>query len=75
MYIVIRFVLDTEEQQSNSIQRFDDEIQARKRWHSIIAADIDKETVRFEMVQIIREDGICIASEIIDNRPHEEEVF
>lgn len=75
MYIVIRFILDTEEQQSNSIQRFDDEIQARKRWHSIIAADIDKETVRFEMVQIIREDGICIDSEIIDNRPHDEEVF
>lgn len=59
--------------QSNSIEAFDQETQAKKRWHSIIAADIDKDGVQYELVQIVREDGICIASEIIDNRIRETE--
>lgn len=75
MYFVTRVCIDTENQQTNSIQKYDDVIQARKRWHNIIAADIDKTTILFEMVQIIRDNGICIDSEIIDNRPQEVEVL
>lgn len=75
MYFVTRVCIDTENQQTNSIQKYDDAIQARKRWHNIIAADIDKTAVLFEMVQIIRDNGVCIDSEIIDNRPQEAEVF
>ena len=40
-------------------------------------ADIDKATISWEMVQIVRGDGICLANEIIDNRvqPEPEEVI
>lgn len=68
MYFVTRVIISTSEVQTQSIQRYDDETQAKKRWHSIIASDIDKSDVQYEMVQIVRENGICIASEIIDNR-------
>lgn len=69
MFFVTRVCIDTKDEQSNSIQRYDDLTQAKKRWHNVIAADIDKESVRFEMVQIVRDNGLCVASEIIDNRP------
>lgn len=68
MFFVSRVCIDTGGAQTQSIQRYDDEIQAKKRWHNIIAGDIDKTTVQYELVQIVRSDGICIASEIIDNR-------
>ncbi len=68
MFFVTRVFFSLDGTQSNSIQTFDNEIQAKKRWHSIIASDIDKNTISFEMVQIVRENGLCIASEIIDNR-------
>ena len=68
MMIFVTRVFFSGGKQSNSIEAFDQETQAKKRWHSIIAADIDKDGVQYELVQIVREDGICIASEIIDNR-------
>lgn len=74
MFFVTRVFFSTDGKQSNSIEMFDNDTAAKKRWHSIIASDIDKQTISFEMVQIVREDGICVASEIIDNRvPVEEE--
>ena len=54
--------------QSNSIQMFTDEIAARKRFYTILATDIDNKDIEFEMIQIVREDGVCIASMPIDNR-------
>ena len=71
MMIFVTRVVFSDGKQSNSIEAFDQETQAKKRWHSIIAADIDKDGVQYELVQIVREDGICIASEIIDNRTEE----
>lgn len=68
-YIVTRYIINFEGSDTRSQERFDDLTQAKKRWHSIIASDIDKTSVAWEMVQIVREDGICVASEIIDNRP------
>lgn len=68
MFFVTRVFFSLDGKQSNSIEKFEDEIKAKKRWHNIIAADIDKETISYELVQIVKENGICIASEIIDNR-------
>jgi hypothetical protein len=68
-YIVTRYIINIEGSDTRSQERFDDLTQAKKRWHSIIASDIDKTTIAWEMVQIVREDGICVASEIMDNRP------
>ena len=73
MMIFVTRVVFSDGKQSNSIEAFDQETQAKKRWHAIIAADIDKDGVQYELVQIVREDGICIASEIIDNRIREPE--
>ncbi len=55
-------------EQSNSIQKYEDETAARKRFYTIIATDIDSENIQYELVQIVRDDGICIASMPIDNR-------
>ena len=74
MFFVTRvFFSAPEGQQSNSIQKFDTDIEAKKRFYSILASDIDKGTIQYEMVQIVREDGICIASQVFDNRIAEEE--
>ena len=54
--------------QSNSIQKFDDELSAKKRFYSILAADIDAADIDYELVQIVREDGICVGSQVFDNR-------
>ena len=68
-YIVTRYIIPFVGNDTRSQERFDDLTQAKKRWHSIIASDIDKATaIAWEMVQIVREDGICVASEIMDNR-------
>ncbi len=69
MYFVTRVNFDATGKQSNSIQMFTDETQARKRYYNILAADIDNENYQFEMVQIVRDDGICFASQVLDNRP------
>ena len=67
-YIVLRYIIPFEGNDSHSEERFADITSAKKRWHSIIATDIDKQTIAYELIQIIREDGICVASEILDNR-------
>ena len=54
--------------QGNSIQKFDTEIAARKRYYTILAADIDSAEYSYEMVQIVRDDGIVLASQVFDNR-------
>lgn len=68
-YIVTRYIIPYEGNDTRSQERFDTDVNAKKRWHSIIATDIDKrDTIAWEMVQIVRSDGICIASEVMDNR-------
>ena len=69
IYIVTRYIIPVGGSDTRSQERFDDLIQARKRWHTIVASDLDKDTILWEMIQIVRgADGICLASEIIDNR-------
>lgn len=69
IYIVTRYFIPVEGNDSRSQERFDNLIAARKRWHTLVASDLDKTTIAWEMIQIVRgKDGICLASEIIDNR-------
>lgn len=68
MYIVTRFIISLEGAESHSQEMFKEDIKARKRYYSILAADIDKQTIAYELVQIVREDGICVASQVFDNR-------
>lgn len=67
MYFVVRVNFDTSGNQSNSIQKFNSEVAARKRYYNILAADIDNENYQYELVQIVREDGIVILSQVFDN--------
>ena len=67
MWFVIR-VFFKNGQQSNSIQAFDTEVAAQKRYYSICATDVDDEAMEYELVQIIRADGVCVASNIFDHR-------
>ena len=68
MYFVFRFSLKKSGEEAHSEQRFDTEIAARKRYYNILAADIDSTEIAYELVQIVREDGIVIASQVFDNR-------
>ena len=68
MYFVFRFSLKKSGEESHSEQRFETEIAARKRYYNILAADIDSTEIAYELVQIVREDGIVIASQVFDNR-------
>ena len=74
-YIVTRYFINVGGgSDGRSQQKFEDLTQAKKQWHQQIASDIDKDTILWELIQIIRSvDGLCIASEIIDNRASEVE--
>lgn len=72
MYFATRvFFSESTGKESHSIQTFDDDTKARKRYYNILAADIDNMDIEYELVQIVREDGICIASQVFDNRKPE----
>ena len=68
MYFVTRIFFDQTGKQSNSIQMFTDLTLARKRFYSILAADIDQEQYQFELVQIVDENGLTLATQTFDNR-------
>ncbi len=74
MFFVTRVNINQSGTQANSIQRFDDETAALKRYYNVLAADIDNDAYQYEMVQVVREDGIVTASQVFDNRtPNAEE--
>jgi len=69
LYFVVRYIIPMDGgNDSHSEEKFDSDLKARKRFYSILAADIDKATIAYELVQIVREDGICVASQVFDNR-------
>lgn len=68
LFVIRAFFSKSTGKQSNSIQKFNTEIEARKRFYNILAADIDGADIDYELVQIVREDGVCIASQVFDNR-------
>lgn len=60
-YIVLRYFINKDGQASHSEQPFDDQIQAKKRFYNILAADIDSNNLQYELVQVIRStDGSTI---------------
>lgn len=71
MWFVTRVNFNQAGTQSNSIQMFTDETAAWKRYYSVLAADIDNGNYQYELVQIVREDGVTIASQVFDNRAGE----
>ena len=72
-YFVMRvFFKKSTGKQENSIQKFDDETQAYKRFYNVLAADIDSGDLDFELVQIVRQDGVLLATQTFDNRSVEE---
>ena len=73
MFIVTRFNINKSGQEAHSQQRYDDETSAMKRFYSILAADIDNDNFTYELCQVVREDGIAIASQVFDNRIQTEE--
>lgn len=68
MWFVVRVNINTQGSQANSIQKYDTETAAFKRYYNILAADIDNENYLYELCQIVRDDGICVASQVFDNR-------
>lgn len=72
MFIVTRFNINTGGQEAHSQQRYDEETPAMKRYYNILSADIDSANFVYELVQVVREDGIAIASQVFDNRPKPE---
>ena len=72
MFIVTRFNINQQGTEAHSQQRFDDETAAMKRFYTVLAADIDNVGYQYEMVQVVRDDGIAIASQVFDNRPKPE---
>ena len=68
-FFVIRvFFLKKDGSQSNSIQAYDSEIKARKRFWAVLTTDADNADIDYEMVQIVRSDGSRIDLQIFDNR-------
>lgn len=73
MYIVTRFNINQNSQESHSQQKYNDETAAMKRFYTLLASDIDNENYQYELVQVVRDDGIVIASQVFDNRQPEPE--
>lgn len=67
-FFVFRVNITTTGTQNNSIQKYEDETAAYKRYYNILAADIDSDNYLFELVQVVRDDGIVLASQVFDNR-------
>ena len=66
-YIVLRFNINKQGTEAHSEQKFNDEVQAMKRYYNILAADIDSDNYVYELVQVIRSsDGSAIANQVFD---------
>lgn len=73
MYIVTRFLIDGEGKETHSQQRYDDEVQAIKRFYSIYVSDIDNVNVQYELIQMIEmNSGYTKLNQVLDNRVSQE---
>lgn len=73
MYIVVRFNINKQEQEAHSLQKYDDVTAAMKRFYSILATDIDNDNYLYELVQVVRDDGLIHASQVFNNKTFESE--
>lgn len=65
MFFVHRIIIKVSDDMQTSIQRYTDMIQAEKRFHSIIAGDIDSDSISFEQVMVTNEEGIVLMSRVM----------
>ena len=72
MYLVVRFNINGSGAEAHSIQKYTDETSALKRYYTLLASDIDNGNFTYELVQVVREDGIVTASQVFDNRTEPE---
>ena len=73
MFFVVRvFFAKVSGQQSHSVQMYTDEVQARKRFYNILAADIDNDQYSYEQVHLLDENGTSVMFQVFDNRNVEE---
>lgn len=68
MYIVTRFNINQAGIETHSQQKYDELTPAMKRFYTVIASDIDNDNYQYELVQVVRDDGIVIANQVFDNR-------
>lgn len=73
MFLVHRFNIKNTGQESHSTQKYDDQTQAMKRFYTLLASDIDSANFAYELVQVVRDDGIVTASQVFDSRQPEPE--
>lgn len=71
MYIVTRFNINQQGTEAHSQQKYDDQTAAMKRFYTLLASDIDNDNYQYELVQVVRDDGIVIANQVFDNRQPE----
>lgn len=71
-FIVTRFNINQSGTEAHSQQRYDNETAAMKRFYSILASDIDNDKYQYELCQVVRWDGIAIASQVFNNIPDPE---
>lgn len=69
MYIVTRFNINQQGTEAHSQQRYDDDVAAMKRYYTLLASDIDNNNYQYELVQVVRSDGVAIASQVFQNEP------
>lgn len=72
-YLVVRYMVIGINTEQHSIQSYDSFNAAKKRLYSIVAGDIDKPDLTYELVQLVRKDGIVMQTEILDNTIKEDE--
>lgn len=68
MYIVTRFNINQAGTETHSQQKYDELTPAMKRFYTVIASDIDNDNYQYELVQVVRDDGIVMANQVFDNR-------
>lgn len=74
MYFVVRVNFNKQGTQANSVQKFDDLVQAQKRFYTLLASDIDSDAYSYELVQIVDENGLVLHSQVFDNRVQPEPI-
>jgi len=69
LYLVFRVFFNAETGvKSSSCESFDNKTAALKRYYTVVATDLDKTSISYEMVKCTRDDGVDIGCYIIDNR-------
>jgi len=76
-YIVNRFMIKAADgTEVHSSQKYTEEIQAKKRYYTVLASTIDSEEYSYSLCHVLRSDGMIILSQVFDNRvaPVEESI-